>query len=127
MLIGRADDPQNPRRVAAFEVTNPFGCGSRNPSGPAVIVPASNRPDTRPLFAPDQIFSKTLLHSKGRPHTPYALSPDLPVVQTDGESGSMQLHSGIGRRWVKVIKHSSWDDVEPAEMCDPGAVLAVEL
>jgi hypothetical protein len=39
MLIGRTDDPQNPRRVAALEVTFPFGCGSRNPSGPAAVLP----------------------------------------------------------------------------------------
>src|SRR5271157_2919296 len=39
MLIGRSDDPQNPRRVAASKVTVPFGGGSRNPSGPAAARP----------------------------------------------------------------------------------------
>src|SRR5271168_2486390 len=53
MLIGRSDDPQNPRRVAATKVTFPFGSGSRNPSGPAAAG-RTNRPDTRPQTAPHQ-------------------------------------------------------------------------
>jgi hypothetical protein len=39
MTIGRTEDPENPVRVLAFEVERLFGTGSRNPSGPAVIVP----------------------------------------------------------------------------------------
>ena len=35
MLIGRSDDPHNPRRVVARKVALPFGSGSRNPSRPA--------------------------------------------------------------------------------------------
>ena len=35
MLIGRSEDPHNPRRVAASKVSHPFGSGSWNPSGPA--------------------------------------------------------------------------------------------
>ncbi len=70
MLIGRTDDPQNPRRVAAFEVTYPFGCGSRNPSGPAAVCRA-NRPDTRTLSHQIRNFRQPPLHPKGRPHTPY--------------------------------------------------------
>ncbi len=58
MLIGRSDDPHSPRRVAAFEVSVPFGSGSRNPSGPAARCRA-NRPDTRPL--PHRISNSSTL------------------------------------------------------------------
>jgi hypothetical protein len=64
MLIGRTDDPQNPRRVAAFEVTYPFGCGSRNPSGPAAVLPRQQAGHTNAIV-PDQIFLKYPLASKG--------------------------------------------------------------
>jgi len=73
MLIGRTDDPQNPCRVAAFEVTDPFGCGSRNPSGPAVIVPRQIGRTHDRFSHQIRFFSQTPLHSKGRPHTPYGL------------------------------------------------------
>lgn len=39
MLIGRADDPQNPGSPVAIKAAHPFGRGSRNPSGPAAGVP----------------------------------------------------------------------------------------
>src|SRR6478609_2513033 len=71
MLIGRTDDPQNPRRVAAFEVTNPFGGGSRNPSGPAVKVPRQTGRTHDRFSHQIKFFPHTPLHSKGRPHTPY--------------------------------------------------------
>src|SRR4051794_3402562 len=73
MLIGRTDDPQNPRRVAAFEVTNPFGGGSRNPSGPAVKVPRQTGRTHDRFSHQIKFFPHTPLHSKGRPHTPCAL------------------------------------------------------
>src|SRR5450432_1251439 len=76
MLIGRTDDPQNPCRVAAFEVTDPFGCGSRNPSGPAVIVPRQIGRTHDRFSHQIRFFSQTPLHSKGRPHTPYGVSYD---------------------------------------------------
>src|SRR5271167_3309048 len=34
MLIGRSDDPHNPRRVAAFEVSDPFGVARGTHLGP---------------------------------------------------------------------------------------------
>src|ERR1700689_1331403 len=56
MTIGRTDDPENPLGAPAFEVAEVFGCGSRTPSGPAVMVPRRqgrthdrNRP-TRQIF-----------------------------------------------------------------------------
>src|SRR5271156_3419467 len=39
MTIGRTDDPKNPISVPAFEAAKLFGSGSRNPSGPADMVP----------------------------------------------------------------------------------------
>ena len=39
MLIGRADDPQNPASPVAIKAAYAFGSGSRNPSGPADSVP----------------------------------------------------------------------------------------
>src|SRR5258708_31469038 len=71
MLIGRTDDPQNPCRVAAFEVTNPFGCGSRNPSGPAVIVPRQIGRTHDRFSHKIRFFSQTPLAFKGpSTHTP---------------------------------------------------------
>jgi hypothetical protein len=85
MLIGRTDDPQNPCRVAAFEVTDPFGCGSRNPSGPAVIMPRQIGRTHDRFSHQIRFFSQTPLHSKGRPHTPYRLSPRRSGVGRDDE------------------------------------------
>ena len=82
MLIGRTDDPQNPRRVAAFEVTNPFGGGSRNPSGPAVAMPRQTGRTHDRFSHQIRFFPHTPLHSKGRPHTPYALR--LLAAKKDG-------------------------------------------
>jgi hypothetical protein len=53
MLIGRSDDPHNPCRVAAFEVTHPFGRGSRNRSGPAAACRAKQAGHTT-ATAPQQ-------------------------------------------------------------------------
>ena len=39
MTIGRTDDPESPSRVSAFKAARLFWTGSRNPSGPAVMVP----------------------------------------------------------------------------------------
>ena len=77
MLIGRTDDPQNPRRVAAFEVTNPFGGGSRNPSGPAVKVPRQTGRTHDRFSHQIKFFPHTPLHSKGRPHTSYKVGVDV--------------------------------------------------
>ena len=46
MTIGRTDDPENPSCVTAFEAATLFGTGSRTPSGPAVVMPRQQRPDT---------------------------------------------------------------------------------
>ncbi len=67
MTIGRTEDPQNPLRAMAFEAASLFGCGSRIPSGPAVMVPRQQAahmiaidPNVGPLIFP--------LHQRGRPH-----------------------------------------------------------
>src|ERR1700732_2936765 len=39
MTIGRTDDPKNPPLATAFKAASLFGCGSRNPSGPAAMAP----------------------------------------------------------------------------------------
>jgi hypothetical protein len=86
MLIGRTDDPQNPRRVAAFEVTNPFGGGSRNPSGPAVKVPRQTGRTHDRFSHQIKFFPHTPLHSKGRPHTPYELRQHSQRYRRVGDS-----------------------------------------
>jgi hypothetical protein len=48
--------------VAALEVTYPFGCGARNPSGPAAVCRA-NRPDTRTLSHQIRNFGNNILDS----------------------------------------------------------------
>src|SRR5271169_450309 len=39
MTIGRTDDPENPLLAPALEAASLFGAGSRNPSGPADMLP----------------------------------------------------------------------------------------
>ena len=39
MTIGRTDDPGNPSHAPALEAATVFGSGSRNPSGPAAMMP----------------------------------------------------------------------------------------
>ena len=39
MTIGRTDDPENPLTPMALEAAKLFGAGSRNPSGPADMMP----------------------------------------------------------------------------------------
>ena len=39
MTIGRTDDPENPLTPLAVEAAKLFGAGSRNPSGPADMMP----------------------------------------------------------------------------------------
>ncbi len=59
-MIGRTDDPQNPRRVAAIKADSPFGSGSRNPSGPAAVCRVKQAGHTH-ATEPDQIsFTQTL-------------------------------------------------------------------
>ena len=71
MLIGRTDDPQSPRRVAAIKVAFPFGSGSRNPSGPAAACRITTG-RTHDRFRTRSVFSSpSPLHQGGRPHTPY--------------------------------------------------------
>ncbi len=71
MLIGRSDDPQNPRRVAASKVSYPFGSGSRNPSGPAAAGRNTQAGHTTATAPHQDFLSLTPLHERGRPHTPY--------------------------------------------------------
>ena len=75
MLIGRTDDPQSPCRVAAFEVALPFGRGSRNPSGPAAVMPHHKGRTHDRHRTGSVLLQKKPLHPEGRPHTPYACSP----------------------------------------------------
>jgi hypothetical protein len=68
-MIGRTDERQNPLIPMAgnhmpFEL---FGCCSRNPSGPAVIVPRQQAGHMT-AFEPTIRFCRTYLNSTGRPH-----------------------------------------------------------
>jgi transposase len=106
MSIVRTDDPQNPRRVAAFKVSLPFGRGSRNPSGPAASTP---RPTgrTHDRFHTGSNLFKKLLHPKGRPHTPYVFWTNLNAIGwapchrvSRPSSGSCSRPSTMVRKWL---------------------------
>src|SRR6478736_4143911 len=118
MLIGRTDDPQNPRRVAAFEVTNPFGGGSRNPSGPAVKVPRQTGRTHDRFSHQIKFFPHTPLHSKGRPHTStHALRSRgsmLPRIDLISRPVSQELRSRAGRRNTTWWRKQSFDGDGPA-------------
>jgi hypothetical protein len=60
MTIGRTDDPENPFRVPAFEAAGLFGAGSRNPSGPAVMMPRQQAGHMIAVDPPVRILIETL-------------------------------------------------------------------
>jgi hypothetical protein len=64
MTIGRTDDPENPVSVPAFEVAGLFGTGSRNPSGPAVMMPRQQAGHMIAVDPPVRILIEAL-ESKG--------------------------------------------------------------
>ena len=64
MTIGRTDDPENPIGVPACEAAGLFGTGSRNPSGPAVIMPRQQAGHMIAIDPPVRILTFTL-ESKG--------------------------------------------------------------
>src|SRR6478672_7803547 len=97
MLIGRTDDPQNPRRVAAFEVTNPFGGGSRNPSGPAVKVPRQTGRTHDRCSHQIKFFPHTPLHAKGRPHTSCGEASELAFPPPSSERAYGLISSMFSR------------------------------
>ena len=112
MLIGRTDDPQNPCRVAACKVSNPFGCGSRNPSGPAAIVPrqtgrthdrnrtrsdsfASNPLASRGPFSNRSSFVKTPFTSPARVMVLFAVSARCRNIWSGPEDRHCKVHNGL--------------------------------
>jgi hypothetical protein len=72
MTIGRTDDPENPISVPAFEAAKLFGAGSRNPSGPADMVPRQQAGHMLAIDPPVKILNGALA-SKGPSR---ARSPD---------------------------------------------------
>src|SRR5208282_1588635 len=91
MLIGRSDDPQNPRRVAATKVTFPFGSGSRNPSGPAAAGRNTQAGHTTANRTASGFFSLTPC-TNGAVHT----SPTLAALFRP------TLAAPIAMRWVSL-------------------------
>jgi hypothetical protein len=64
MTIGRTDDPENPFRVSASEAAGLFGAGSRNPFGPAVMIPRQQAGHMIAIDPPVRILTSSL-ESKG--------------------------------------------------------------
>jgi hypothetical protein len=64
MTIDRTDDPENPLSVLAFEAAGLFGAGSRNPSGPAVMMPRQQAGHMIAVEPPVRILT-SVLESKG--------------------------------------------------------------
>jgi hypothetical protein len=60
MTIGRADDPENPISVPAFEAAKLFGAGSRIPSGPADMVPRQQAGHMLAFDPPVRILNEAL-------------------------------------------------------------------
>jgi hypothetical protein len=60
MTIGRTDDPENPISVPAFEAAKLFGAGSRNPSGPADLVPRQQAGHMLAIDPPVRILFEAL-------------------------------------------------------------------
>ena len=69
MLIGRIDDPRNPRKVVAFEVSSLFGSGSRNPIWTTGRNAASKEAEHTTAFAPVHFFLPQAPCTEGAIHT----------------------------------------------------------
>ena len=67
MTIGRTDDPENPFLATAVKAASLFGSGSRNPSGPAAMLPRQQAGHMIAIDPPVR-FLTFLLHPRGRPH-----------------------------------------------------------
>ena len=71
MLIGRADDPQSPRRVVARRGRRSVWEGIAEPIWASGHVPHKQAGHTDALAPGSDIFSQDTLQRRGRPHTPY--------------------------------------------------------
>ena len=69
MTIGRTDDPENPISVPAFEAAKLFGAGSRNPSGPADMVPPPQAGHMLAIEPPVRILNEALASEGPSTHT----------------------------------------------------------
>jgi hypothetical protein len=69
MTIGRTDDPENPISVPAFEAAKLFGAGSRNPSGPADMVPRQQAGHMLAIDPPVRILNEALASEGPSTHT----------------------------------------------------------
>jgi hypothetical protein len=92
MTIGRTDDPENPFRVPAFEAAGLFGAGSRNPSGPAVMMPRQQAGHMIAVDPPVRILIETLEFKGPSTHT---LRARRMFSFTHGDSGSSCPFSAI--------------------------------
>ena len=114
MLIGRIDDPQNPCRVAAFEVSSPFGSGSRNPSGPAAATPR-NKGRTHDRFRTrSDFFRVSPLHQGGRPHTALRGLMTVPPAGEDPAPHFAWLADRAARHGLAVVSMGMSADFETA-------------
>ncbi len=100
MMIGRPDDPQNPRRAEALKgrlsvwgwIAEPIWASGRRPQ---------QRPDTRPLATRCKIFLFYHLQSEGRPHTPY----DATITVDGAYDDKFLTYYGI--RWVEGTRRET--------------------
>src|SRR3954451_9344525 len=67
MTIRRTDDPENPFLALACKAAALFGAGSRNPSGPAAMLPRQQAGHMTAIDPPVKVLIPPL-HSRGRPH-----------------------------------------------------------
>ena len=68
MTIGRTDDPENPLTPMALEAAKLFGAGSRNPSGPADIVPRQQAGHMLAIDPPVRILFEALASEGSSTH-----------------------------------------------------------
>ena len=68
MTIGRTDDPENPLEPVALEAAGLFGTGSRNPSGPAVMVPRQQAGHMIAIDPPVRILFEALAPTGSSTH-----------------------------------------------------------
>jgi hypothetical protein len=80
MTIGRTDDPGNPQLATAGQPGRVIvWAGSRNPSGPAAMLPRHQAGHMTAVDPPVSFASTLLLHPRGRPHMRVAYRPGQPT------------------------------------------------
>ena len=113
MLIGRADDPQSPRRVVARRGRRSVWEGIAEPIWASGHVPHKQAGHTDALAHGSDIFSQDTLQRRGRPHTPYVRAAELRIAENHAAPLSALLQFGSLDGDGAMEMHMDWGHTGP--------------